>query len=223
VTPWDFTFRVELRDRYKRLPDPAFANLPLIRLEGSPDRGTTGYRLDLPFQTANGTGSTVSGMSDVLLEVLRAVQRRPNFIWGGGARLLFPTASAPALGQGKYQVGPAGGFEWRFSRGTFSLLVLNLLSYAGDPGRSQVNELLIQPFLVFPLPDHWWLQSAPEIKRNWIAGTWFVPFSLEVGNRLSKRYAAAVQGTVPVVGSDQLVFELILKLRYYPPTRLATL
>jgi hypothetical protein len=47
-------------------------------------------------------------------------------------------------------------------------LMNNQWSVAGW-GSGQVNQMLIQPFVNYNLPDHWYLVSAPILTANWAA------------------------------------------------------
>lgn len=215
VTPWDFTLRQDLREEYTAQPGGTVQNQVILRLEGSPGAHNTGYRLDLPFLTTDSSGPTGSGVGDVLVQGVTAFQRTRTFAWGGGARLLFPTATGEPFGAGKYQAGPAAGFLWREGKVSVALLAVNPISYAGDPQRQRVNELELQPFLTWYLPRRWWLQSAPILKRNWVDRTWTVPLALEVGRRFTHRYAAAGELQLPLAGKPAIVAEFTLKLRYF--------
>jgi hypothetical protein len=46
-------------------------------------------------------------------------------------------------------------------------------------GSGHVNQMLIQPFVNYNLPDHWYLVSAPIVTANWAAAkgadVWTVP------------------------------------------------
>jgi hypothetical protein len=61
-----------------------------------------------------------SGLGDIALVSLASPAKLTNgVIWGAGPTLIFPTATNDALGQGKYQAGPAAvglymGKEWVF-------------------------------------------------------------------------------------------------------------
>jgi hypothetical protein len=49
----------------------------------------------------------------------------------------------------------------------------------GRLGQNNVNSFLLQPFVNYNLPDHWYLVSAPIMTANWAAAkagdVWTVP------------------------------------------------
>jgi hypothetical protein len=66
-------------------------------------------------------------------------------------------------------------------------LVNNVWSFAGDDGRPDVNQMLIQPFVNYNLPDAWYVTSAPVITANWEADgddRWTVPLGMGLGKIL---------------------------------------
>jgi len=57
-------------------------------------------------------------------------------------------------------------------------------SFAGDDDRDDVDQMLIQPFVNYNLPDGWYLSSGPIITANWEAdsdNTWTIPLGGGVG------------------------------------------
>ena len=57
-------------------------------------------------------------------------------------------------------------------------LVNNVWSFAGDSDRRDVNQMLIQPFVNYNLPDAWYVVTAPIITADWEAESddrWTVP------------------------------------------------
>ena len=61
----------------------------------------------VPVPRASGEDDRVSGFGDIQLGGVLAPQRRSGFVWGIGPTFVFPSASDDALGQGKWQAGPA--------------------------------------------------------------------------------------------------------------------
>ena len=60
----------------------------------------------------------------------------------------------------------------------FGALVQQLWSFAGDGDRQDVNQMLIQPFVNYNLPDGWYVVTAPIITADWEADSddrWTVP------------------------------------------------
>jgi hypothetical protein len=40
-------------------------------------------------------------------------------------------------------------------------------SFAGDGDRADLDQMLLQPFVNYNLPDGWYLVSSPIITANW--------------------------------------------------------
>jgi hypothetical protein len=88
----------------------------------------------------------------------------------------FPTATDPLLGMDKWSAGPAAVALTIQGPWVFGALVNNQWSFAGS-GNRDVNQLLIQPFLNYNLPNGWYLNSVPIITADWEAGSdrWTLP------------------------------------------------
>jgi hypothetical protein len=89
-------------------------------------------------------GKKITGFGDIQMAALLGPGNATGWVWGAGATFVFPTASDPSLGQGKYQVGPTAmlfhlGEKW--NKGVF---VQHWWSYAGDNTRQEVNITDIQ-------------------------------------------------------------------------------
>ena len=135
-------------------------------------------------------GSATAGIGDLTWLNLFLVGGAPA--WGKvalGPVFVFPTASPPDMGQGKYQGGPALGYvNDALHRWQFALLVQQFFSFAGDPKRGAINQLQIQPFVTKYLGASWYLQSAPTITVNFEQGTSSVPLNFVVGKAVDRRW-----------------------------------
>lgn len=70
--------------------------------------------------------------------------------WGAGAIAILPTAGNLSTGQGKWQLGPAFGFDWKLNRHwQLSLLVQNPYSLCGPKYTPYVKAVFFQPFLSY--------------------------------------------------------------------------
>jgi hypothetical protein len=64
--------------------------------------------VDIPVSSATGVNWTdKGGFGDMVLLSLVSPRSGEGLLWGVGPTFIFPTASSDALGQGKWQVGPA--------------------------------------------------------------------------------------------------------------------
>jgi putative membrane protein len=90
-------------------------------------------------------------------------------IWGVGPALSLPTATATPLGSGKFSIGPTGVALVTPKPWVVGMLARQLWSVAGPSDRSNVSQLLLQPFVNYNLPEGWYLTNSPIITANWNA------------------------------------------------------
>ena len=142
-----------------------------------------------------------SGLGDIaMVSLLSPAKLTSGFIWGAGPTFIFPTATNDALGQGKYQAGPAAvglymGKEW-----VFGSLVQQWWSFAGDGDRESTNQANIQYFIQYLFGDNWQVGMAPNILIDWKADQedrFTVPVGLGIGKlvrigRLPVKFTAEV-------------------------------
>ena len=105
----------------------------------------------------------------------------PGVLWGVGATLVFPTASTPETGQGKWQAGPAAAIAIAPENWLVGVLAQNPISFAGDRKRADVNALFLTPFAVYQLGSGWFVRSQPQMIFNWKSGKQVLPLDLGVG------------------------------------------
>lgn len=118
------------------------------------------------------------GLSDVQEQLFFAPKTKPGqLIWAVGPILQFPTATPNTLGSGKWSVGPDAVALVMPGHWVLGTLVTQLWSVAGLSNRSNVNSLLVQPFVNYNLKDGWAVSSAPIMTSNAsLPGTkWTVP------------------------------------------------
>ena len=135
------------------LPLGPFASLPFLQL----------VKVTLPFPSLPSPVS-VGGVGD--LQVFDLVSIEASWgRWGFGPALVFPTASDQALGQGKWQAGPAVAAIFTGVKNlTAGAILQNPISYAGGSDRADVNNLIITPTLTYNLP-HGWFAGMSDF--NW--------------------------------------------------------
>jgi hypothetical protein len=145
-------------------------------------------------QLAGGT----SGLGDINPTFFLSPAHPGQLIWGAGPTFLLPTATQQAVGTGKWSVGPAAVALVQPEPWTIGVLAQNVWSFAGEDDRDDVNQLLLQYFLNFNLPEGWYLASQPIITANWKAASgeeWVVPFGGGLG-KIFKLGAQALNGQV---------------------------
>ena len=122
--------------------------------------------INLP-SLAPGIGSA-TGLGDFNPTFFLSPAKSGELIWGAGPTFTLPTATDKLLGDGKFSLGPAAVALTIQGHWVVGVLMNNQWSVAGW-GSGHVNEMLIQPFVNYNLPDHWYLVSAPIMTANWAA------------------------------------------------------
>jgi hypothetical protein len=105
-------------------------------------------------------------------------------IWGVGPSFNLPTATSKVLGSGKFSMGPGAVALAMPKPWVIGVLARQLWSVAGPNDRSNVSQLLLQPFVNYNLSDGWYLVSSPVITADWYANSsnrWTVPVGGGVG------------------------------------------
>jgi len=155
-----------------------FQGLLPIPWPGSTEAGQL-IRLTVPFTRPVGGNATYMG--DIQLFDLMTV----NFDWGlvgAGPMAVFPSSANRSVGNGQWQLGPALGLQiTAIPQWQIGFLAQNPISLAGDPGRSPVNELWLQPMITRHLDDGWYINSDAQLTFNWVNGGRTYPVNLGVG------------------------------------------
>lgn len=149
-------------------------------------------KLTIPFPTTPGPGSQ-TGLGDIsLFDVVTFNQSWGK--WGLGPSLTFPTATATALGQGKWQAGPAAAVIYAGVKDLqIGAVLQNSFSFAGSPGRPDVNTLSITPTLTYNLSHGWFVgYNDFDMTIDWKNGG---AATIPVGPQAGKVFAL---GRVPV-------------------------
>lgn len=144
-------------------------------------------RTILPFvhqpELAPGFGD-VSGLGDIVESLFLSPAKPGKLIWGVGPILQFPSATNDALGQGKWGAGPTAVALTIQGPLLVGALVNNVWSFAGRDNRPDLNQMFIQPFVIYTFPGAWSVESAPAITADWKAdrsNRWTVPLGAGVG------------------------------------------
>ena len=143
----------------------------------------------LPIDPSSFAGST-TGFGDLAYVGLITPRKTTpvgngKLIWALGPTFIFPTASEDFLGQGKYQVGPAGALAYLGEDWVFGLFGQHWWSVAGDANRADVSRSNIQYFISRKLPNQWSLGASPTISVDW-KGPGGPEIDLPVGIGLNK-------------------------------------
>jgi hypothetical protein len=135
--------------------------------------------LTVPTAVTLPNGTT--GFGDIRFLNIVVVGPGPRFVWGIGPSFVFPTASEPTTGEGKWQVGPAAAVAFVRERWSIGAVAQNPFSFAGDREREHTNALALLPFATYQLGGGWFLRSQPQMLFNWKTGGQIVPLDLGAG------------------------------------------
>jgi len=154
-------------------------NVSLITLADAPS-GTPVF----PGEPGSGNNT---GLSDFLHASLLTPESNADLIWGFGAAVSLPTATASGLGSGKWAGGPALRLTYRGGLWNLGALAAQRWSFAGSGNKPDVNQLLIRGAIRRQLNDDWFFVSAPIIVANWDAtgDKWLVPVGGGIGRRFT--------------------------------------
>ena len=123
----------------------------------------------------------VTGFGDVRLADIAVLDPGHSVLFGLGATLVFPTASTPVTGQGKWQAGPAAAIAFAPEKWLLGVLAQNPISFAGDRQRADTNALFLQPFVIYQLGGGWFIRSQPQMVFDWKTGKQVLPLDLGLG------------------------------------------
>lgn len=120
-----------------------------------------------------------NGLGDLNPSFFLSPAHPGKLVWGLGPTFLLPTATDPTLGQGKWGAGPSVVLLMQPKHWSIGVLSNNIWSFAGDEGRSRVNQFLTQYFVTRNFEHGWFLTSSPILTANWRGpdrNQWLVPF-----------------------------------------------
>lgn len=145
--------------------------------------------LDLPVLP-----EAINGINDTVV----VEQTVHGFSWGGialGPLMILPSATAPALGQGKLQLGPLGAVAYAGSRLILTLSVGNLWSVAGPSERADINTLLVVPTVGVIVSGATYLYMDPTFRVDWERdGRATIPVNLGIGHAFTSSFVGTLQG-----------------------------
>jgi len=112
------------------------------------------------------------GLSDAVISAFFSPAEAKNgLVWGAGPVILAPTATDDFLGTQKLGVGPTALVLKQKNGWTYGALVNQIWSVAGDKDRKDVNQMFLQPFLVYNWKSGAGIGCNAEISQNWEAST----------------------------------------------------
>jgi hypothetical protein len=123
----------------------------------------------LPVPGGGGGDARRTGIGDIQLGSVLVPNQNYGFAFGLGPNFIFPSASDAALGQGKWQAGPAAVVGYTGRTWTAYALAQQWWSFAGDRSRHSTNQLNLQYVLVRNLPERWQIGMQPTAAVDWTA------------------------------------------------------
>ena len=123
-------------------------------------------------------GESSNGIGDTSVALYFSPAHPGSVIWGVGPAFTFATASHRELGQGKTDAGLSAVALTIRGHWLIGGLVTDVVSVAGASDRSDVHQMLLQPFVNYNFSRGWYLTTSPIITANWKAQSdqrWTVP------------------------------------------------
>jgi hypothetical protein len=160
-------------------------------------------RLQLSALSQENASGNVSGLGDLTLTDLVTRTVGPLNVALGFATI-FPMATAPALGQGKWQLGPALGLRVvPPSMLHVSVLVQNFYSVAGNSQSPELGYVTVQPFISLHFVPGTFLSTDATMTFAWQGTQTSVPVDLGLGHAFSERFVGQVQFWYTTAGSGE--------------------
>ena len=170
-----------------------------------------------------------TGLGDINYTAFIVPPTKGKVMWGVGPVVLLPTRTDDHLGKGEWGLGPSAVALVQPGKWVIGVLVNNIWSVGGSSDgdgsapevRNEINQMLLQYFVNYNLPQGWYLTSAPIITANWKAEPgqkWVVPFGGGFGKifKIGKQpFNASLQAYYSAVKPDdgaewQLRFQIQL-------------
>lgn len=216
----DFPSRMRIETAYLSLPGGV--RLAPTRISGTyAPHPSVALRLRLPlaYVDAGGLGRAF-GTGDLSARVLVRAWNHPRLAAFLGVEFFFPTASDPLLGAKKYSLAPTvGAFIPLLDDLFFIPVYQQLISYAGNAERADLNVLRIRPLLLAQWATRWWTLLDPgflwDLEDDRPTED-TMTIGLEVGRHLGNAYALSGKPSIQVYGSEDFAwaFQLSFTLRF---------
>lgn len=119
-----------------------------------------------------GEGTSQNGLSDAVVSAWFSPSEAKNgLVWGVGPVFLLPIATDDMLGTKKWGIGPTALVLKQINGWTIGALANQIWSIAGDANRNDVNQMYLQPFIVYNWKSGAGLAVNSEITQNWVSST----------------------------------------------------
>jgi hypothetical protein len=173
-------------------------------------------RIQITGESIENERGTAGGLEDLTFFDL-AVRRFGALDIGAGFGSVFPLATSPELGNGKWQLGPALGSRVETIEALhLGVLTQALWSVAGSSASPEVAYVSVQPFLALHLPSALIVSSDATMKFFWAGGHTNVPINLGFGHAFSEHFVGTVKWEVTIAGTEQGAQKGELSLNFRP-------
>lgn len=163
-------------------------------------KGNLLFRPIVPFSAGlnvddNGNWVKERGLGDIGLIAMYGYNFKSGFVLGGGANVLFPTATQPSLGSDQYQLGPAAVFAVIKKWGVVGGLWQHYFGVGSvTEGAERVNLGTFQAFYWFGIGNGWQIGGSPTMTANYV-GAVDTDFSVPVNLGVAK---TVILGKMPL-------------------------
>jgi len=149
--------------------------------------------------------SSISGLSDMLINMFISPKKAGAVVWGVGPTILLPTITSPELGSNRVALGPAALIYFEKKTWSAGMVVQQGWSLGGGEGINEVNAFSAQYLFSYNLPKGWSIYSNSTITSNWTReqnDRWTVP----IGGGFGK---LSYVGPLPVSLSLQAFYNVV--------------
>lgn len=128
-------------------------------------------------------GTRFSGIGDIQEQLFISPSKTGKLIWGVGPQFSLPSATTLPAQTGSWAAGPT--FVALTMRGPWVIgtLLNNVWTFQDSGDSTEVNQLLLQPFVNYNFGKGWAIASSPIITANWDADSgnqWTVPIGVGI-------------------------------------------
>jgi hypothetical protein len=171
-------------------------------------------RVQVSAESLENRKESASGLTDLSFVDL-AYRGLGPFAAGLGYATVFPMATSDALGQGKWQLGPAVAARVEV---TGWLRVAGLVeaqwSVAGSSQSPELAYVSVQPFITVHLGSEAFLSSSAPMKFYWRGARSTLPVNLGLERAFSHRFVGQLQGWYTLADAGRGDVEIRLSLSF---------
>jgi hypothetical protein len=174
-------------------------------------------RVQVTGESLENAAGTFGGLEDLTFVDVAVKSFGPVFL-GAGLGSVFPLATSPELGTGKWQLGPAVAGRFDPLPGTLRIATLTqaIWSVAGSNQFPNLAYVSVQPFITWYLPAQLFLLTDATMRFVWAGGATTVPVNLGFGHAFSDHFVGTVRCYVTLTGPQQGAIQGELDLNFRP-------